>query len=132
MGSKLYVGNLAWSVTDASLREAFENFGGIREAKVVTDRESGQSRGFGFVTFEVAADAMVAMNGMNGVSLAGRNLRVSKAEEKSTRGPSRGGDNRGGYSSDRNGGGYSSDRDNRGGYSSDRDNRGGNRSRSEW
>lgn len=127
MGSKLYVGNLAWGVTNESLKEAFVNFGTIREATVITDRETGQSRGFGFVTFEAEADAVTAINAMDGTSLGGRNLRVNAAEEK-PRGSGGGGGYRaggagggGGYSSDR--GGYSNDRSgagDRGGYSSDR------------
>jgi cold-inducible RNA-binding protein len=132
MGSKLYVGNLAWGVTNESLKEAFVNFGTIREATVITDRETGQSRGFGFVTFEAEADASTAINAMDGTSLGGRNLRVNAAEEKPRGGGGgggyRGGGGGGGYSSDR--GGYSSDRGSyagdRGGYSNDR---GGNNDR---
>ena len=123
MGSKLYVGNLAWGVTNESLKEAFVNFGTIREATVITDRETGQSRGFGFVTFEAEADASTAINAMDGTSLSGRNLRVNAAEEK----PRGGGGGGGGYRGGGGGGGYSGGG---GGYSSDRggdNDRGGGR-----
>lgn len=107
MGSKLYVGNLAWGVNNESLLEAFKGFGEVREAKVIMDRETGQSRGFGFVTFANDADAATAISAMDGTSFSGRNLRVNAAENKG------GGPNRESRSSDRS---YSSDR----GYSNDR------------
>lgn len=118
MGSKLYVGNLAWGVTNESLKEAFVNFGTIREATVITDRETGQSRGFGFVTFEAEADASTAINAMDGTSLSGRNLRVNAAEEKPRGGGGGGGGYRGGGGGG-GGGGY------RGGGGGDRGGSGG-------
>ncbi|MBN2362092.1 MAG: RNA-binding protein [Deltaproteobacteria bacterium] len=83
MGKKLYVGNLSWNTTNEGLRQAFERFGAISDATVITDRETGRSRGFGFVTFEQEAAASEAMNKMNGVALDGRNIRVNEAQEKS-------------------------------------------------
>jgi RNA recognition motif-containing protein len=123
MGSKLFVGGLAYATTDAGLKNAFSKYGTVRDAKVITDRDSGQSRGFGFVTFEAAADADAAMDAMNNTSLDGRTIRVNAAEEKPrTGGFGGGGGYRGGGGG---GGGYSSDRNDRGSYSSDRGDRGG-------
>ena len=82
MGNKLFVGGLAWGTDESSLREAFEGFGAVREAKVITDRETGRSRGFGFVTFENEVDAKSAISGMDGQNLDGRNIRVNEAEDK--------------------------------------------------
>ena len=82
MGSKLFAGGLAWGTTDMSLRAAFEAFGVVKEAKVIMDRETGRSKGFGFVTFEKAEDARTAMDKMNGASLDGRNIRVNEAEQR--------------------------------------------------
>ncbi|MEO0603924.1 MAG: RNA-binding protein, partial [Myxococcota bacterium] len=62
MGSKLFVGGLSWDTTDDSLRTAFETFGAVREARVILDRDTGRSRGFGFVTFETPGDAQEAMS----------------------------------------------------------------------
>lgn len=91
MGTRLYVGNLSFSTTTDSLREAFSEFGEVTDAHVVTDRETGRSRGFGFVTMgtpELAADAIAQMNG---ASLDGRELRVNEAEERPRRGGFAGG-----------------------------------------
>jgi RNA recognition motif-containing protein len=85
MGSKLFVGNLSWNVTSDDLQEAFEPFGDIHEAKVIMDRETGRSRGFGFITFKQAADAQAAMADMNGTKIDGRDIRVSEAEDKGER-----------------------------------------------
>ncbi|MGF1470081.1 MAG: RNA recognition motif domain-containing protein [Sandaracinaceae bacterium] len=82
MTSKLFVGGLAWATTDASLRTAFEAFGEVTDAKVITDRETGRSRGFGFVTFGRAEDAALAMQEMDGAALDGRNIRVNEAQER--------------------------------------------------
>jgi cold-inducible RNA-binding protein len=79
MPNKLFVGGLAWKTDDAGLAAAFGTYGAVVEAKVVTDRETGRSRGFGFVTFgdEEAADK--ALTAMNGQTLDGRTLRVDVA-----------------------------------------------------
>ena len=73
---KLFVGGLAWATTDGSLRTAFEKFGDLDEAFVVKDRETGRSRGFGFVTFKGPEDAKKALEAMNGAQLDGRTVRV--------------------------------------------------------
>ena len=82
MGTKAFVGGLAWATTSDSLRAAFEVCGKVTEAKVVDDRETGKSRGFGFVTFEDAADCKKAIETLNGTTLDGRALRVNEAENK--------------------------------------------------
>src|SRR5687768_11199115 len=95
MGSKLFVGGLSWNTTDASLRTAFESFGQIREARVILDRETGKSRGFGFVTFQSNDDAAAAIRSMNGAMVDGRTIRVNEAEERRPGGPGGGGGDRG-------------------------------------
>lgn len=79
---KLFVGGLAWATTDETLKEAFEAFGTVTESTVVSDRETGRSRGFGFVAFENDADARKAMEAMEGAVLDGRNIRVSEATQR--------------------------------------------------
>ena len=80
--SKLFVGGLSWDTTDDGLRSAFEAFGEVREAKVITDRETGRSRGFGFVTYANPGDATNAIAEMNGTVLDGRNIKVDEAEQR--------------------------------------------------
>jgi cold-inducible RNA-binding protein len=82
MGKKLFVGGLSWGTDDQALRAAFEPFGAITEAKVVTDRETGRSRGFGFVSFQDDASAQSALDKMNGPVLDGRTLKVDAAQER--------------------------------------------------
>ncbi len=82
MGNKLFVGNLNWDTTDDGLQQAFEAFGEVREAKVITDRESGRSRGFGFVTYADNDAAETAMKEMDGQQLDGRTIRVNEAHER--------------------------------------------------
>ncbi|HRI07685.1 MAG TPA: hypothetical protein PKW35_07705, partial [Nannocystaceae bacterium] len=72
MSKKLFVGGLSWGTTDESLRDAFSRFGAVTEAKVVLDRETGRSRGFGFVGFDDASQAEAAQAAMDGASLDGR------------------------------------------------------------
>lgn len=91
MSKKLFVGSLSWSTDDAGLRSAFERFGDVLDAKVITDRETGRSRGFGFVTFAEDAAADEAMNQMNGAELDGRTINVNEARERAPRGPGMGG-----------------------------------------
>ncbi|KAH7856050.1 hypothetical protein Vadar_032119 [Vaccinium darrowii] len=79
---KLYAGNLGWNITSQGLREAFEDCPGLLSAKVVYDRDSGRSRGFGFVTFSSAEDVETALNAMNGLELEGRPLRLNVAMER--------------------------------------------------
>lgn len=100
---KLFVGGLAWATGDDGLRSAFEQFGPVTEARVITDRETGRSRGFGFVTFENAADADRATEEMNGAELDGRAIAVNEARERS--GGRRGGGGGGGYGGGNRGGG---------------------------
>ena len=93
MSKKLFVGSLSWNTTDEGLMNAFSAFGEISEAKVITDRDTGRSRGFGFVTFddEEAADRAIAA--LNDTELDGRTIKVNVAQDRN-RG---GGGGRGGY-----------------------------------
>jgi len=93
---KLYVGNLAWGVTDDDLQNLFAEFGSVESAVVITDRETGRSRGFGFVEMEDGADQ--AIEAVNGQEVQGRPLRVNEAQSKDRggRGGGGGGGNRGG------------------------------------
>ncbi len=100
MGNKLYVGNLAYSVRDESLQQAFSQFGTVTSAKVMMDRESGRSKGFGFVEMGSDAEAQAAINGMNGQPLEGRAVVVNEArprEERPGGFGGGGGGGRGGY-----------------------------------
>ena len=85
MGNKLYVGNLAYSVRDESLQSAFSQFGTVTSAKVMMDRETGRSKGFGFVEMANDAEAQAAVNGMNGQALEGRPLVVNEARPREER-----------------------------------------------
>jgi cold-inducible RNA-binding protein len=85
---KIFVGGLAWATDSDSLREAFSKFGKVTEAKVLTDRETGKSRGFGFVSFEFDSEGYRAIEEMNEQTLDGRTIRVNEAEQKPAgRGP---------------------------------------------
>jgi cold-inducible RNA-binding protein len=88
MAKKLFVGGLNWKTTDDGLRDAFERFGEVTEAKVITDRETGRSRGFGFVTFVDNTAADNAISEMNGTQLEGRTIQVNEAQQRSFRGSS--------------------------------------------
>ncbi|MBL92295.1 MAG: RNA-binding protein [Myxococcales bacterium] len=83
MKNKLFVGGLAWATDDNGLRSAFESFGEVEEAKVIQDRDTGRSRGFGFVTFSSDEAAESAMGEMDGKELDGRTIRVNIAQERS-------------------------------------------------
>jgi len=102
MSKKLFVGGLSWDTTDDGLRQAFASYGEITEAKVITDRDTGRSRGFGFVTFTKDEDAKTAITKMDGTSLDGKTIKVNEAQEKSPRGGGRSG---GGFGGGRGGGG---------------------------
>src|SRR5215469_263741 len=106
MGTRLYVGNLSFSSTNETVREAFSRIGEVTDVHIVTDRTSGQSRGFGFVTMGSPAEAQKAIEAMNGASLDGRPLRVNEAEERPQRGGGGfgGGGGHGGGGGDRRGG----------------------------
>ncbi|HLK40559.1 MAG TPA: RNA-binding protein [Polyangiaceae bacterium] len=117
MGTRLYVGNLSFSSTSETVREAFARIGEVTDVHIVTDRTSGQSRGFGFVTMGTPAEAQKAIEAMNGASLDGRPLRVNEAEERPQRGGFGGGGGGGGHGGGgdrrRGGGGGGGDRRNR-------------------
>jgi len=85
MNNKLFVGGLPWATTDEALLKAFEEYGAIEEANVVRERDTGRSRGFGFVTFENAEDAQAAQQAMNEQELEGRQIRVDFANSKPKR-----------------------------------------------
>ena len=98
MGNRLYVGNLAYSVTDDSLQRAFGAYGSVSSAKVMMDRDSGQSKGFGFVEMGSDQEAQAAIAALNGKEVDGRSLTVNEAKPR-TEGGGRGGSGggRGGY-----------------------------------
>jgi cold-inducible RNA-binding protein len=102
MGNKLYVGNLPYSFRDEDMQQAFSQFGSISSAKVMMERDTGRSKGFGFVEMGNDAEAQAAIKGMNGQSMGGRNLVVNEARPMEARPPRTGG---GGYGGG-NGGGY--------------------------
>jgi RNA recognition motif-containing protein len=156
MNQRLFVGNLAFQTTEDNLRSAFAAHGSVVDAKIITDRETGRSRGFGFLTMANEQEATAAIAAMNGAMIDGRALRVNEAEERRPgggggpggrpggpgggggfgdrpRGPSPGGfgDDRGGgrsFGDDRGrGGGGRDDRGGGGGFGDDRGGRGGRR-----
>jgi len=106
MGNKLYVGNLAYSVRDDSLQQAFSQFGSVTSAKVMMDRDTGRSKGFGFVEMASDAEAQAAINGMNGQPLEGRSIVVNEARPREERPGGGGGGFRGSYGGGGGGGGY--------------------------
>ena len=112
VSKKLFVGGLAWATTAEGLQSAFEKFGPVREAKVIMDRDTGRSRGFGFVTYDSNDDGDKAMQEMDGAELDGRRIRVNEAEERQRGG---GGGGRGGPPGGGRGGRGGRDRGDRGG-----------------
>jgi RNA recognition motif-containing protein len=122
MSNKLFVGGLSWGTDDEALRDAFSEFGDVSDVKVITDRETGRSRGFGFVTFANAAEAKAAISSMDGTTLDGRTINVNEAQDR--RHNSSG--DRGGHGGDRGGRG-GGDRGGRGGGD-----RGGRRDNNRW
>ncbi|KAJ9135518.1 hypothetical protein P3X46_032696 [Hevea brasiliensis] len=105
---RCFVGGLAWDTNDHALQEAFSPFGDVLESKIINDRETGRSRGFGFVTFNNEKSMRDAIEGMNGQNLDGRNITVNEAQSRGS-----GGGN-GGYN--RGGGGYGGGGRREGGY----------------
>jgi RNA recognition motif-containing protein len=101
MSKKLFVGSLSWNTDDHGLRQAFAPFGEITEAKVIVDRDSGRSRGFGFVTFVDDEAADKAISALDGTELDGRPIRVNVAQDRRRDGGG-GGGGRGGYGGGRN------------------------------
>jgi len=91
MGNKLYVGNLPYSVRDSDLEQSFGQFGSVTSAKVMMERDTGRSKGFGFVEMGSDAEALAAVEGMNGAPLGGRNLVVNEARPMEPRPPRTGG-----------------------------------------
>ena len=102
MGNKLYVGNLPYSVRDSDLEQSFGQFGAVTSAKVMMERDTGRSKGFGFVEMGSDAEAQAAIAGMNGQSLGGRSCVVNEARPMEARPPRTGG---GGYGGGAGGGG---------------------------
>jgi len=82
VSKKLFVGSLPWAVNDEALQEAFTKYGNVVSAKVVTDRQTGRSRGFGFVEMESDSEASAAIEALNGSDLNGRNIVVNEAKPK--------------------------------------------------
>jgi len=103
MNTRLYVGNLSFNTTADGVRTAFQQFGNVSDVHLVTDRETGRSRGFAFVTMGTTEEAAKAIEGMDGKTLDGRPLRVNEAEQRQARGGGGGG---GGYRGGGGGGGY--------------------------
>ncbi|HZO12091.1 MAG TPA: RNA-binding protein [Polyangiaceae bacterium] len=112
MSNRVFVGGLSWDTDEASLRRAFDVFGELTDAKIVTDRETGRSRGFGFISFADETAAANAIAKMDGTELDGRAIRVNLAHERTPRGGGGGG---GGGFERRGGGGGGGGRDRRGG-----------------
>ncbi len=96
MGNKLYVGNLPYSVRDSDLEQAFGQFGTVTSAKVMMERDTGRSKGFGFVEMGSDPEAQAAINGMNGQPLGGRSVVVNEARPMEARPPRTGGGGFGG------------------------------------
>tara|TARA_B110001454_G_C12723266_1_gene436100 strand:+ start:17129 stop:17497 length:369 start_codon:yes stop_codon:yes gene_type:complete len=104
MGKKIYVGNLSFSVSEELLNSTFAQFGAVDSAKIITDRETGRSKGFGFVEMASDSDADQAIEKLNGQDLNGRNMNVSEARPQEDR-PRGGGGGRGGFGGGGRGGG---------------------------
>ena len=128
MGNKLYVGNLPYQVRDNDLEQAFSEFGVVTSAKVMMERDTGRSKGFGFVEMGSDAEAQAAINGMNQQSMGGRSITVNEARPMEPRPPRSGGGfggGGGGYGGGRSGGGYGGGRGDGGGYGGGRGDGGG-------
>ncbi len=108
MGNKLYVGNLPYSFRDEDLQQAFSAHGSVTSAKVMMERDTGRSKGFGFVEMGSDAEAQAAISGMNGQQFGGRGLVVNEARPMEPRPPRTGGGGFGGFGGGSFGGGGSS------------------------
>ncbi len=106
MAKNIYVGNLVWEATADDLLALFQSFGTVARAQVITDRETGRSRGFGFVEMDNDAEAQAAIDGLNGSPFRGRPLTVNEARPREDRGGGGGGGGRGGYGGGGGRGGY--------------------------
>jgi RNA recognition motif-containing protein len=91
MGNKLYVGNLPYTFRDSDMEQAFSQYGSVSSAKVMMDRDSGRSKGFGFVEMSNSDEAKAAIDGMNGQQIGGRGLVVNEARPMEPRAPRSGG-----------------------------------------
>ncbi len=123
MGKKLYVGNLSYSVDSSQLQELFAQHGSVQSAEVIADRETGRSKGFGFVEMGTDQEAQAAIAALNGQQFEGRALTVNEAKPKENRGGGFGGGGRGGYGGGGGGGrgGFGGGRGgDRGGFKRDR------------
>lgn len=107
---KIYVGNLSFRTTQQELEDLFTNYGSVQEAAVVTDRETGRSRGFGFITMPDDGEASAAIEALNGTEIEGRTLTVNEARPKTDRPRSGGGGGYGGGRGGSRGGGGGGDR----------------------
>jgi RNA recognition motif-containing protein len=105
MGKKLYVGNLSYSISDGDLEQLFAQHGQVQSAQVIMDRDTGRSKGFGFVEMGSDQDAQAAIAALNGKEIEGRTLTVNEARPKEDRGGGGGGGGRGGYGGGGGGGG---------------------------
>lgn len=123
MTKKLYVGNLPFDTTQQDLETAFQTYGSVTSAVIITDRMTGRSRGFGFVEMATEAEAQAAIDGLNNKDFGGRNMTVNFAREREDRGGGGGGGYRGGRGGG--GGGY-------GGRGGDRPRGGGRQGGNRW
>ncbi len=112
MAKKLYVGNLSYNTSDSDLQRLFEEYGTVESAQVISDRETGRSKGFGFVEMSSDQEAQAAISALNGKEVDERALTVNEAKPREDRG---GGGGRGGYGGGRSGGGGGRDRGGKGG-----------------
>jgi RNA recognition motif-containing protein len=106
MGKKLYVGNLAYGISDSDLEQLFAQYGTVQSAQVIMDRDTGRSKGFGFVEMGNDQEAQAAISGLNGTESEGRALTVNEARPKESGGGGRGGYGGGGGGGGKRGGGY--------------------------
>jgi RNA recognition motif-containing protein len=105
MGKKLYCGNLGYNVSSSDLDQLFAEFGTVKSAEVINDRDTGRSKGFGFVEMQSDNEALAAINGMNGKEHDGRTLTVNEAKPREARSGGGGGGRSGGYGGGGGGGG---------------------------
>ena len=106
MGKKLYVGNLTYTVTDSTLEQMCSPYGTVESAQVIMDRDTGRSKGFGFVEMKSDQEAQAVIAGLNGKEVDGRSLTVNEARPREDRGGGGGGRGYGGGGGGRSGGGY--------------------------
>ena len=116
MSKNIYVGNLVWDATADDLLAVFQEHGQVARAQVITDKETGRSRGFGFVEMDNDAEAQKAIEALNGTQFKGRPLTVNEARPREERGGGAGGGSRGGYGGGGSRGGYGGGSGGRGRY----------------